>query len=143
MDCMKVGYFPDWENEYPVILFSGSQCMIEKLAEVLRQLAAGTVKSIRFEQLDWIEPYHDLEIEARVSAENPGLRKAQGRQSFEWILPTEVWEEFAVLASVFLDGKVGHHYLDANDFEIETEITVILSANEYNDPFWARHEEIR
>lgn len=139
MNRIKVGYFLGWSYGYPVILFSGDKDSISKLEQYFIKLSKGNITRVRLDLLDFIEPFHGVEIVAKLANEDIGMKQVDEMRKFEWILSSTQWEKFALLASVLTKTDSGHQYLDI-DSESE-DILTILSANEYLDRFWEANKE--
>lgn len=130
MTKLKLGHFDGWGNEGQLILFSGDKDAIYHLELIFRDLAKGKLNEMKFNEINFIQIFHNIELKAILSSKDNGLARKGGSNSFEWILPDEKWESFAELLTIFQDGRPGHHYLDSYSKD-NTE--VMVSIDEYSD----------
>jgi len=139
---LRLGYFPEWENKFTMILFSGDRRLIKELERMFFDLSNGKIKEIWFDKLGFIKPYNGIKVLGFVSDKDDYIEYIAGDNEFHWVLPKHRWEDFAYLISVFNDkdagyvGHRGHHYLDTPS---KGDIKIMVSVDEYSDEWWSRN----
>ena len=61
---MRIGHFKNFKSEPQMILFSGDKASIYKLEQFFRDLSKGNLQSVKIEQLNFVQQYNGLEINA-------------------------------------------------------------------------------
>ena len=128
---LRLGCLDKWENQYRMIIFSGRNDSVYKLQLIFEELSKGTIQNVCLDKLDFILPFHCLEITAIVSKNDSGLKRIDKKKNkYQWILTRETWKYYAKLLSVFREVELGHQYLDCNSND---DVKIMVSSEEYPD----------
>ncbi len=139
---MKVSYFPGWENECTMIVFSGNTNLIKKLQSIFYNLSKGLIDEVRIDKLDFIEAYSKIEITAKIVTEESFVITNSNENIFYWGAKKSDWDDYAWWISCFEKNngnQCGHQYLETQKYD---KIQIMVSKDEYSDEWWEKYTKL-
>ena len=135
---IRIGFFNDFKGEDSILISADIYGLLE-LEKIFNQLSK---KSTEFElsNTKFIDPEFNIGIKMSSTDLNSGLKQVNG--NYVWNLTKNKWSEIRDQASgLYKNGTNGHHYLDSES-EINDDLQIVLSLNEYDMGFWKKENSI-
>ncbi len=134
-EYIRISFLDEFHGEDSILISANIYGLLE-LEKIFSLLSE---KSTEFElnKSKLIDPNFNIRIKMRSIDLNSGLKLVDG--NYEWNLTKNKWSEFSDKASaLYKNGTHGHNYLDSES-EINDDLQIVLSLNEYDLNFWNKH----
>ena len=133
-----IGFYDNFKR-YDTVLISVDMNGLLEVNDVFKRLSEGLTE-FDFSELRLLDKKFRINMKAYQAKKNSGMLQVD-KGKFEWRLTKEKWRRFhELLTHRSKDGGHGHHYLDAEEGDIEpNSLQVVFSLDEYPYWFWEEH----
>ncbi|PIE50518.1 MAG: hypothetical protein CSA38_02665 [Flavobacteriales bacterium] len=132
---IRIAFLDDFQGEDSILISADVYGLLE-LEKIFNQLSKNSTE-FELNNAKFIDPNFNIKIKMYSTHINSGLKLVDG--NYHWSLTKNKWSEFREKASeLYKNTTGGHQYLDSES-EINDDLQVVLSLNEYDLNFWKKY----